>query len=328
MDNSLVLSPQQAIADGFNQRAILQTAIKKLLVKGTDYYSFVTGQKDSLAKAGAEKLLAVFKYSIKFELVRNDMDWEKNLFYFQYKAIVFDPFNNRYVEALGSCNSYEDKYRWRNQQAKCPVCEKEAIKQGKDSFYCNKKQGGCGKNFPLDTLEITSQSLDKVANEEIPSLLNTIDKMAQKRAMVAATLIATGASAFFTQDLEDMTNFVIDAEFVPNTSELDRLAWDLGYQDGASFLAETKYVWDGKTALIPDVQRFVVQNEFPILAKTVTLIEGKEGFGLKFETPLGFAFSKDLASWGELVLGETTPLDDTYVTLRLEKGVLWVVNRN
>jgi hypothetical protein len=34
-------------------------------------------------------------------------------------------------------------------------------------------------------------------------VVNTIQKMAQKRALVAATLIATSASEFFTQDVED-----------------------------------------------------------------------------------------------------------------------------
>jgi hypothetical protein len=34
-------------------------------------------------------------------------------------------------------------------------------------------------------------------------VVNTIQKMAQKRALVAATLLATSASEFFTQDVED-----------------------------------------------------------------------------------------------------------------------------
>ena len=39
---------------------------------------------------------------------------------------------------------------------------------------------------------------------KIFDLTNTICKMAQKRALVAAVLSSCGASAFFTQDLEDM----------------------------------------------------------------------------------------------------------------------------
>jgi hypothetical protein len=38
-------------------------------------------------------------------------------------------------------------------------------------------------------------------------VVNTIQKMAQKRALVAATLISTSASEFFTQDVEDADPF-------------------------------------------------------------------------------------------------------------------------
>jgi hypothetical protein len=44
----------------------------------------------------------------------------------------------------------------------------------------------------------------KNTSEELMYALNTIQKMAQKRAYVGAVLIATGASEFYTQDVEDM----------------------------------------------------------------------------------------------------------------------------
>jgi hypothetical protein len=46
-------------------------------------------------------------------------------------------------------------------------------------------------------------SLYRIPNPEVADVVNTIQKMAQKRALVAATLIATSASEFFTQDVED-----------------------------------------------------------------------------------------------------------------------------
>lgn len=46
-------------------------------------------------------------------------------------------------------------------------------------------------------------TLYRIANPDVADLVNTIQKMAQKRALVAATLIATSASEFFTQDVED-----------------------------------------------------------------------------------------------------------------------------
>jgi hypothetical protein len=46
-------------------------------------------------------------------------------------------------------------------------------------------------------------TLYRIPNPDVADLVNTIQKMAQKRALVAATLIATSASEFFTQDVED-----------------------------------------------------------------------------------------------------------------------------
>jgi hydroxymethylpyrimidine/phosphomethylpyrimidine kinase len=50
---------------------------------------------------------------------------------------------------------------------------------------------------------IANQKTGLIPNSEIFDQINTIQKMAQKRSLVGAVLIATGASKFFTQDLED-----------------------------------------------------------------------------------------------------------------------------
>ena len=64
-------------------------------------------------------------------------------------------------------------------------------------------------------------TLYRILNQEVADLINTIQKMAQKRALVAATLIATSASEFFTQDVEDNqtdpNTFVTTAEPVGNS---------------------------------------------------------------------------------------------------------------
>jgi hypothetical protein len=50
-----------------------------------------------------------------------------------------------------------------------------------------------------------------VPNSEPYDLVNTLQKMAQKRALVAAVLITTNASEFYTQDIEDMN--IIEGEW-------------------------------------------------------------------------------------------------------------------
>ena len=117
------------------------------------------------------------------------------------------------AQAEGSCSSWEPKYRYRNDQRKCPRCGKPAIIAGKKeyikpdgsgAFICFKKKDGCGASFKADDPEITGQSVGKIANPDVAEIENTILKMADKRALVAATLLATGCSDIFTQDVEDM----------------------------------------------------------------------------------------------------------------------------
>ncbi len=55
----------------------------------------------------------------------------------------------------------------------------------------------------MDAWEIDS-TLYRVPNEDIASQVNTVQKIGQKRAFVAATLIGVNASEFFTQDIEDL----------------------------------------------------------------------------------------------------------------------------
>jgi hypothetical protein len=56
-----------------------------------------------------------------------------------------------------------------------------------------------------------------VKNPDPADVVNTIDKMAQKRALVAAVLIAVNASELFTQDVEDYGD-VIDGDWQPATA--------------------------------------------------------------------------------------------------------------
>jgi hypothetical protein len=117
-------------------------------------------------------------------------------------------------EGIGSCNSWEKKYRYRNADRACPNCGAAAIKRSKfppkgrpnekPGWYCYAKAGGCGAEFVHDDQAIIGQECGQQPNPDIYDQINTIDKMAQKRALIAATLVATNASEFFTQDIEDM----------------------------------------------------------------------------------------------------------------------------
>lgn len=194
------------------KRAVNQF-IGKILNEGTDFGSIPgTNDKKVLLKPGAEKLCSYFGFSQEFILEKCVEDWngtdhnKEPFFYYLYKCRLMK--NGRSLgEGDGSCNSWESKYRWRNGSRKCPQCGQEAIIAGKKEygggFLCFKKKNGCGAKFGEKDPAITGQEVGRIANPDIADVVNTIQKMAQKRALIQATLLATNASDAFTQDLED-----------------------------------------------------------------------------------------------------------------------------
>ena len=207
--------PVLSIEQAQGRREALVKYVGSLMKEGIDYGKIPGSPKDArptLLKPGAEKLSSFFGLSPEFELASSVEDWTgedhgEPLFYYRYKCQLTR--NGRVLgSGEGSANSWETKYRYRKGDRLCPQCAAPAIisdgfaKEG--GWLCFKKKGGCGAKFPLAYPEIVNQPIGKVKNEDIADLVNTLQKMAQKRALIAATLIATGASEFYTQDMDDV----------------------------------------------------------------------------------------------------------------------------
>ena len=89
---------------------------------------------------------------------------------------------------------------------KCPSCQTEAIRKNKKvggGFYCWSKLGGCGDQFEEGDRRIIDQPLGRTENPDLADQYNTVLKMATKRALVAATLVVTGASDMFITDEDE-----------------------------------------------------------------------------------------------------------------------------
>jgi hypothetical protein len=163
---------------------------QKVMKRGKDFGTIPgAGDKPTLLKPGAEKLTSLFELSPEFILVAETVDFEHGLFYFKYRVDMRRLSDGKIVgSGLGSCNSREKKYRYRN------IFEWKATNEEKASAL--KVETKEGKKGPYKVYV--------VENPDPADLVNTIDKMAQKRALIAATLISCNASEFFTQDIEDM----------------------------------------------------------------------------------------------------------------------------
>lgn len=186
---------------------------------GVDYGTVPGSSKPTLLKAGAEKATSFFGLAPRFTDAEVINDWTgenhggEPFFYYRRTCNLYRG-STLIVSVDGSCNSWEKKYRYRGGERVCPSCGKSAIKKSKfpprnkelgstPGWYCFDKAGGCGAEFAANDPAITEQQLGQVKNPDVADLVNTILKMADKRALVAATLIATGLSEYFTQDVED-----------------------------------------------------------------------------------------------------------------------------
>lgn len=206
----------------------LQGMVKDLLTEKIDYGVIPgTGQKKTLLKPGAEKLCTVYGFSPDVEITKETEDWDKEppLFDYTIKTILRDQEGRVRGVGLGSCNSWESKYKYRNASRVCPDCGVDALcrskyedkNTGDKGWYCFDKKGGCGAKFRSDAPEIANQEVGKIDNPDIADQKNTVLKMAKKRSYVDATIQATMSGELFTQDVEDFKSFnveVIDAEEV------------------------------------------------------------------------------------------------------------------
>lgn len=186
--------------------------IDGIMHKDVDFGVIPGSAKPTLLKAGAEKATSFFGLNPRFEDAEVVNDWTgeqhggEPFFYYRRTCNLWR--GDVLVASVdGSCNSWERKYRYRGGERTCPKCGKTTIIKGKAEYgggwLCFAKKGGCGAKFPDDAPEIVKQEIGQVKNPDVADLVNTILKMADKRALVAATLIATGLSEYFTQDVED-----------------------------------------------------------------------------------------------------------------------------
>ena len=203
-----VLTSSQAIV----RYEAIRDCVKTALVNGVDYGRIPgTGDKPTLLKPGAEKLCTFFGLTARFLVESEEEDWTGALhggemfFRYSYRCQLFRG-DMRIAECMGSCSSWETKYRYRNADRKCPKCGKDNIRKsnkGEGGWYCWVKTGGCAATFQLNDTTITEQKVGKIPNPDIADQVNTIQKMAQKRSYVGAVKIAVNASGIFAEDLED-----------------------------------------------------------------------------------------------------------------------------
>lgn len=182
----------QQVTTTMTNIAKFQAIIQKQLKSGHDYDTIPGTQKPTLLKPGAEKTLMLLGLTSEYDVLEKVEDYDKGVFAYTVKCTLSRN-GHKVTEGLGSCNSKEDKYRYRWVKA-------EEIPHGIDIESLKSRTTKYGNvQYRID-------------NDEIYSQVNTLLKMAKKRAQIDATLTVAALSEVFTQDLEDMRQFVQQEE--------------------------------------------------------------------------------------------------------------------
>lgn len=200
----LAVTPSVKAEELVERLEVIKQAQKQAMVPDVDYGVIPGTNKPTLLKPGAEKLSVLFQLDVQ---IVNDKLREGDHLTVTARATAYHaPTGIRLGYGEGICTTRERKYAYRQAKPKCPSCGEETIFRSKkdgEGWFCWKKKGGCGAQFAGSDQKITGQETGDIDNPDLPDLWNTVVKMAEKRARVDAVLAVTGASALFTQDVED-----------------------------------------------------------------------------------------------------------------------------
>jgi hypothetical protein len=203
---SLAVKPQVEAAELVERLDVIKDAMRTAMQSGIDYGLIPGANKPSLLKPGAEKLGTLFQLDTQPTI--HEIWGPGDHLTVRAEVTVFHaPTGLRLGKGEGMASTRESKHAKRYQDRTCPDCKQATIIKGREDYgggwLCFKKKGGCGAKFKDGDPVIESQTLGMIENPDLPDLWNTVVKMAKKRARIDAILDVTGASAIFTQDLED-----------------------------------------------------------------------------------------------------------------------------
>lgn len=181
----------------------MQAVVQATLKKDHDYGIIPGTNKPTLLKPGAEKILMMFGLTTEYQFLDRTENFEKGFFAYTLKCTISKG-GQKITEGVGQANTMEGKYRYRW------VSEKD-IPEGmaKETLQFKTYNGQYG-----------DYNKYKIENDDPFTLANTVLKMAKKRAQVDAVLTVASLSEVFTQDIEDMKEF-LQSEQMDNMSEKD-----------------------------------------------------------------------------------------------------------
>ncbi|HHW31620.1 MAG TPA: hypothetical protein GXX20_08110 [Clostridiaceae bacterium] len=198
----------------------MQAIVQKTLRKDHDYGVIPGTNKPTLLKPGAEKILLMFGLTSEYELLDKIEDFGRGFFSYSVKCLLTKN-GKKITEGVGHCNTYESRYRWR------------WVRE-------NDVPENMNKDDLISRTDRFGRRIFKIINDDPYTLANTVLKMAKKRAQIDAVLTVASLSEVFTQDLEDMAEYVRDDEEIPvmDTAEAESIRITFGTKHKGDTLGE------------------------------------------------------------------------------------------
>lgn len=215
---AMVARGELSVEEVVEQKDKIKQVMERVMTEDVHYGKIPGVNKPSLLKPGAEAINVALRLAPHYasEKIWHD---DGHLTVVTKCELHHIPTGLIVGTGEGLCTTRESRYAYRTAKRECPLCGEPQIRRSKNQprqgdyegasssdppgWYCWRKEGGCGANFAHDDQRITSQEEGKVPNPDLADSYNTVLKMSDKRALVAAVLNATAASDVFTQDVED-----------------------------------------------------------------------------------------------------------------------------
>jgi hypothetical protein len=176
------------MGDAFEQIQRFQKLVKTHLVPDHDFGTIPGTQKPTLLKPGAEKITKLMGLADSYSISDKVEDWAKPLFSYTVTCELHNIQGGALIsQGIGHCNSMEACYRhrWLWSSDVPAHLDKNSLPQRQ----INTRRG--------------RSTQYRIENDDVFSLVNTIMKMAKKRALVDAALSAGRLSDLFSQGDQD-----------------------------------------------------------------------------------------------------------------------------
>lgn len=232
----MVVDPVEAL----EQRKRLAVAVSQQLTPKVDFDVAPGTDKQVLLQPGADKLLNLYGLMSRTTCVKAVERWDEGheFFHYVYRADIIwvrrvedgSMREEILAQVEGSANSRESKYAWRwaklaelagelraqatagdlKTQNRAEAVIEFELKKDEERWARCVAEKWKSESFVAKSGKTFVRYFDphavmyRIPNDGICDQVNTLQKMAQKRAYVGATIKATKASDLFTQDMEDL----------------------------------------------------------------------------------------------------------------------------